>query len=274
MLRWSLTHLLFPLHFLAALCGSLWLVRAGYSAGVVLAVCTFATAAIVAVMERIHPKHRDWLDSHGDVRADVFHALVSMIGLPQVLEVGVKGLMLTWVVSPGWDSGIWPHEAPMVLQLALAMVTSQLGVRDAPGVSRGPLLRRLHAVHQPHTAVLAERGAVSPARGDADVSDHPRPAGAGGYEEVMLLVTCWTAVHGLYQHRNIDVRLGPLNYLLPAGHRWPPVCRGQRQRRRQHPALGQLAAIHAGDRDASSTSFVGGADPKDTWVTARGFALP
>jgi sterol desaturase/sphingolipid hydroxylase (fatty acid hydroxylase superfamily) len=200
-------------------------VRAGYSAGVVLAVCTFATAAIVAVMERIHPKHRDWLDSHGDVRADVFHALVSMIGLPQVLEVGVKGLMLTWAVSLGWDSGIWPHEAPMVLQLALAMVTSQLGEYVMHRACHEvPLLWRLHAVHHSPTRLYWLNAARF----------HPLEVmltfpitlvtllALGAGEEVMLLVTCWTAVHGLYQHCNIDVRLGPLNWIFSMAelHRW------------------------------------------------------
>ena len=44
----------------------------------------------------------------------------------------------------------------------------------------------------------------------------------GADESVMLILTVWTAVHGLFQHANIDVRLGPLNWIFSMAelHRW------------------------------------------------------
>ena len=44
--------------------------------------------------------------------------------------------------------------------------------------------------------------------------------GAGG--DLMVMFSTWIAVHGLYQHCNVDLKLGPLNYIFSMAelHRW------------------------------------------------------
>ncbi len=44
----------------------------------------------------------------------------------------------------------------------------------------------------------------------------------GAGEGILLIVSVWIAVHGLFQHANIHVRLGPLNWIFSMAelHRW------------------------------------------------------
>jgi sterol desaturase/sphingolipid hydroxylase (fatty acid hydroxylase superfamily) len=44
----------------------------------------------------------------------------------------------------------------------------------------------------------------------------------GANETVLLLTLTWIAVHGLFQHSNIRLKLGPLNYIFSMAelHRW------------------------------------------------------
>ena len=52
---------------------------------------------------------------------------------------------------------------------------------------------------------------------------HVVPLTLMGVEESVLVgFTVWSLVHGFFQHANVDVRLGPLNYIFSMSelHRW------------------------------------------------------
>jgi len=44
----------------------------------------------------------------------------------------------------------------------------------------------------------------------------------GAPPEILALFSLWTAVHGMFQHANLDIRLGPLNWIFSMAelHRW------------------------------------------------------
>jgi sterol desaturase/sphingolipid hydroxylase (fatty acid hydroxylase superfamily) len=44
----------------------------------------------------------------------------------------------------------------------------------------------------------------------------------GAGPDVLLLFTVWVSVHGMFQHCNVRLRLGPLNYIFSTAelHRW------------------------------------------------------
>ncbi len=87
-----------------------------------------------------------------------------------------------------------------------------------------PLLWRLHATHHSPGRLywlnasrfhpLDTAGSVALSLGSVSL--------LGANPDVLLLMAIWIAVHGLFQHCNIKLRLGPLNYIFSMAelHRW------------------------------------------------------
>jgi len=193
----------------------------------ILAVITVLTVVLIALAERIHPAHEIWRESHDDLRTDASHALVSMILLPKGMELAFQSLVLTFAsyLSEAMGGSFWPGTWPIFGQLILALIITQFGEywwhRLAHEV---PFFWRFHSVHHSAERLYWLNAARF----------HPIDAGAsylitlvtlgllGLDPEVLLLVTTWIAVHGLFQHSNIKLKLGPLNYIFSMAelHRW------------------------------------------------------
>ncbi len=227
MLQKAISYTLFPTVFAAAMGFVAWGLSEGYEGKTLLALVTGITILIVAVFERVHPEFPHWNQSHNDVQTDVFHAGVSMVLLPPLIEVGLLLVLMdvaTWA-SGAWGASLWPHQWPLALQLLLAMVVSQFGEYWAHrAMHEVPFLWRFHATHHsPKRLYWLNAGRFHPV--DATflqvVALTPLMLlGAG--EELFVLYTTWVAVHGLFQHCNIHLRLGPLNYVFSMAelHRW------------------------------------------------------
>jgi ornithine lipid hydroxylase len=225
--RAGLTYFLFPTAFCGALYGAHWGAEQGFEHGLVLAVITVLTVLLIGLVERIHPAHETWRKPHGDVGTDAMHALISQIILPKAMEIGLQGLVLTFAIllSESMGGAFWPSSWPVAVQLFLALMITQFGEywwhRLAHQV---PLFWRFHAVHHSSERLYWLNAArFHPV--DTGVSYFISLASLGvlGLEpEILLLVTTWIAVHGLFQHCNIHLRLGPLNYIFSMAelHRW------------------------------------------------------
>ena len=222
--RALITYGLFPVTFVAGMGAAISSLHAGWSPGVTLAGITFATILIVALFERVHPAYPDWNRSRGDVGTDLKHGL-SQVLLPPMLEAGLRAGLLTAALAVGVEGGLWPHDWPLLAQLPLALIVSQFFEYWAHRLMHtNPLLWRLHATH--HSAerlYWLNAGRFHP----LDITFLFTAAIAplvllGAGPEVTLLYTCWATVHGLFQHCNVHVRLGPLNYIFSMAelHRW------------------------------------------------------
>lgn len=226
-LRAAITYGVFPVTFVAAMLLAVGAIDRGYSHPGILAAITAATALIVAGCERINPQYAEWNVSRGDVGTDVLHGLVSQIALPRVLEVALQALLLTAAaeLSHWLGSSLWPSTWPILLQLPLAMLVSQFGEYWLHRwMHERPLLWRLHATHHsPARLYWLNAGRFHPldTAGSFAVAMTPLVL-LGVSTEVMLLVTVWIVVHGLFQHCNVRLRLGPLNYIFSMAelHRW------------------------------------------------------
>lgn len=227
LLRTFFTYGLFPLVFTSALFGAAWGLSAGVNAKVLLASITGITIAIIAVVERIHPQFPRWNQSRKDVKTDLWHAGISMVALPPLIEMGLLLVLLhvATTLSEAWGGTLWPHQWPLFAQLLLAMTVSQFGEYWAHrSMHEIPLLWRLHATHHSPKRLYWLNAARF----------HPLDAGflqivalgplilLGAGESLFLLYSVWVAVHGLFQHCNIHVRLGPLNHFFSMAelHRW------------------------------------------------------
>jgi sterol desaturase/sphingolipid hydroxylase (fatty acid hydroxylase superfamily) len=134
------------------------------------------------------------------------------------------------VALGGWLSreigiGLWPVSWPLLAQVALALVLGELPgywVHRFEHEWQG--LWRIHATH--HSAprlYWLNAGRFHPI--DTLLTFIPSYGllvvlGCG--VEVLALFTLITAVHGIFQHANLQLRLGPLNHFFSMAelHRW------------------------------------------------------
>lgn len=225
MLRQVLSVAVFPLVFGASLGVTWWGLRQGYSPVPMVFGVTTLAALVVTVMERVLPYQAAWSASHGDVPTDLFYAVFSILAAPRLFEPVVLSSLL-WVASSSpVIIDIWPTEWPWLIQLAGAMAIAELGSYWWHRLMHewGPLFR-LHATH--HSAprlywLNATR--FHPLDNVTMYALHVLPLVILGVDESILVgLTVWSLVHGFFQHANIDVRLGPLNYVFSMSelHRW------------------------------------------------------
>jgi sterol desaturase/sphingolipid hydroxylase (fatty acid hydroxylase superfamily) len=181
----------------------------------------FAVGAVM-FFEFIIPYDRAWQPQWADVKND----LAFMIAVQLVLPLLV-GLFLTLTLLEHFEpmAQVWPSTLPLALQLVLMLLLAEL--------LRYPLhfaahntktLWRLHAVHHsPKKLYWLNVGRFHPLEKTLQYALDTLPfilVGVGA--EVVSLYFIFYAVNGFYQHSNVDVRYGPLNYLVsgPELHRW------------------------------------------------------
>lgn len=226
-MAWLLSHTLFPVTFAAALFAALWGIANGVHRDLILGGITLVTVVVVAIFERVLPEHRQWNLSQDDVSTDLMHGAVSMVAIPQALELGLRLLLLQVAVwlSDLWGQSLWPHHWPVILQLVPALLISQLGEYWAHrSLHEIPLLWRLHAIHHsPGRLYWLNAARFHPLDSALLFTVALAPLLAlGAGPEVLLLFTVWVSVHGMFQHCNIRLHLGPLNYVFSMAelHRW------------------------------------------------------
>ena len=227
LVRQCITYGIFPLTFVSAMVAGMLAMEQGYHGGAVLATITVATVIIILIAERIHPHFTSWNRSRNDITTDSIHALVSMIAIPQLLEIGLTIVMLAVALALSESVGfaVWPNEWPVLVQLPLALIVSQFGEYWVHrGMHEKPLLWRVHATHHsperlywlnaarfhPFDTIISYTVAITPL------------LILGVPKDVMVLQTLWISVHGLFQHCNVHLKLGPLNYIFSMAelHRW------------------------------------------------------
>jgi len=182
---------------------------------------------VVALLERVLPWHRDWLHAKGDLVADALYlptqTLVTQLVRPLAVALTVAlGGALAQVV-PG---GVWPSGWPIALQVVLASVVKEFFDYWAHrAMHEVGWLWRLHATH--HSAprlywlngARAHPGEIAFRFGLVGIV----PLALLGVDERVLALTSVAALAAdTFQHANIALRLGPLDWIYSIGdaHRW------------------------------------------------------
>jgi sterol desaturase/sphingolipid hydroxylase (fatty acid hydroxylase superfamily) len=186
----------------------------------------FAGIAFVALAERLYPYHRSWKHSYGDIRVDATHTigigLTTSLVSPFLLALGIA---FAGYLSRALGVSLWPGDWPLALQVLFALLIGEL-----PGywVHRWQHawdgLWRFHSVH--HSAprlYWLNAGRFHP----VDVLSTYVPSylllvALGCTETVMAYFGLITAVHGIFQHSNLQLKCGPLNWFFSMAelHRW------------------------------------------------------
>jgi sterol desaturase/sphingolipid hydroxylase (fatty acid hydroxylase superfamily) len=207
----------------------LWAVRAmerGMPPDTATALAIVVSAVLILALERLFPMHEAWLHSRGDLRTDLTH----------VLSVGVTtgtlraGLTLALVPAAPWlvdrfGMDLWPMWEAWWIQLPLALVVAELpkywlhrGMHEWDG------LWRFHATHHSVPRLYWLNAArFHPVDIGLDTVVGLAPLILLGCPaEIVALFLLVSAVHGYFQHANLPLRLGPLNYFFSMAqlHRW------------------------------------------------------
>lgn len=227
MVKMIITYCLFPAVFFATQCVGFWAINTEQNYDLVFVGVLLGTVVLVALGERINPFYDDWNQSQNDVSTDFTHAVISMGILPKVLEAGLGlGLVAAALrLSEYVGRDLWPSDWPLVLQLVLALVVSQFAEYWVHrGMHEVPWLWRLHATHHSPKRLYWLNAArfhpLDTAMGYIAATAPLLVLGAG--PQILFLYSLWVFVHGMFQHCNIDLKLGPLNYVFSMAelHRW------------------------------------------------------
>jgi sterol desaturase/sphingolipid hydroxylase (fatty acid hydroxylase superfamily) len=219
-------NLAFPVVTGAALVLAIGLMNRGIDPIVAFVSAQIPAFLAVIGLERLAPYHSDWNRNHQDISVDVRHLItVTLTGAfaePVLRWIAV--MLATWLLGD-FALGVWPSGWPLVLQLALALVIGELGQYWAHRLGHEvDWLWRFHALH--HSAPrlywlnAARFHPVDILIGNAAYLIPLVALGAG--RDVLALWILFAAIHGVFQHCNVPVRIGPLNWIFSMAelHRW------------------------------------------------------
>ena len=216
----------YPAILLGSVWGNLCLMEAG--AGFLLSTYLPVTLGSLLIMwlELQLPYRASWKPSGKDVVEDsAFLALVHVLW-PKLLAMGVAFLLFDIWNGQDWPtSAWWPREWPVPMQAVMMalMVDSTRYWLHRLSHEWGPLWH-FHAVHHsPHRLYTLNVGRFHPVdKGLQFLLDSLPFILMGVSPTVLSLYFVFYAVNGFFQHSNVDVKLGWLNYLMsgPELHRW------------------------------------------------------
>ncbi|MEM6926720.1 MAG: sterol desaturase family protein [Myxococcota bacterium] len=225
--RTLVAHSAYPVLLAATVLTARWLDQVGWSPLVSVGLLTVVVGGVIALLEVVLPARREWGLTPRALAIDLLHSVVTSGGAAQVAKALVLsvGTMVSIVLVDWTGSGVWPDEWPFLVQLALAVVWSDLGAyvghRTLHAWSVG---WRVHAVH--HSSERLHLMATS--------RSHPfNGAFTFGLEtamivmvgvpaEVLVVVMAIKSINGMLQHANVDLRPGLLSYVLATNlvHAW------------------------------------------------------
>jgi sterol desaturase/sphingolipid hydroxylase (fatty acid hydroxylase superfamily) len=198
------------------------------SADLPLAVATYAPVAIVAlavvVLEARFPERRDWRPRRSDVAADAaFMAFVQVL-LPQALAALAVLALAAWTHGNA-PSAWWPHDWPLGAQVvAMVLAVDFLRYWLHRACHAYAPLWRLHEVHHsPEVLYALNVGRFHPFEKALHFACDSAPFLALGVApEVLAGYFLLYAVNGFFQHSNLRLRYGWLNYVVGSAqtHRW------------------------------------------------------
>ncbi len=226
-IRRAASWLVFPVVMTAGLLLVHYLMNTGTEAGIAVLVVSIPFAFLIGGIERLLPYRTQWLQSQKDVGTDLLHMFLVQIAIPKIAQPLWAAALVTVVaaLAERFGSGLWPHAWPLPAQLFLMLVIAEFGRywvhRAAHEI---PALWRLHAVHHsPKRLYWLNAARFHPIEKVIFLVPEVIPfVLLGTNAETLALYQVFNSIHGLFQHANIDVKLGPLNYLFSMAelHRW------------------------------------------------------
>ena len=218
---------IFPLGLGSSLAAAMLMMERGLAPDQAMYGPLLLSYAVVLTLERFVPLHESWKHSRGDVHVDVGHAIVSggiTIGLLRPLMLALAVMVSTRISA--WNSApLWPGHWPLLAQLVLALIVGEFFLYWAHRLGHSvPWLWRFHAVHHSAPRLYGLNAArFHPV--DLAISFYAPWVALvilGADARVLALFGLVAAVHGIFQHTNLPIRCGVLNWFFSMAelHRW------------------------------------------------------
>jgi len=183
-------------------------------------------AVVVAVLEYARPHRNSWLPNRDNVQNDALYMGVVQLVLPKLVALAFVFLL----INPFQNSfsvltNLWPHEWPIGLQAILMILSADfLRYWLHRFAHTNKYLWRLHAVHHsPDKLYWLNVARFHPLEKALQMVFDVLPFMILGVSEyVIALYFVFYAINGFFQHSNIELRFGWLNYIIssPQLHRW------------------------------------------------------
>jgi sterol desaturase/sphingolipid hydroxylase (fatty acid hydroxylase superfamily) len=218
---------IFPGVLLAGLLGVRTGMEAGYNPSLVFVIGSLLWVSTIAIAERYIPYRTDWNTNRGDLLTDTLHFFLSSWACTELVKVGLIALLIPAAsrLAEVAGFGLWPADWNIWAQLALAAVIIEFGGYWVHRVCHETdFFWRFHSTH--HSAerlYWLNAGRDHPLGASLTTIGQMAPVIILGVsEECMVLYLVLQSIHGLFQHANINVKLGPLNWLFSMAelHRW------------------------------------------------------
>lgn len=220
----ALPYLWYPAMLVAAVAAYGLLLRTGTTPVIAAYVPVSLTALTILALERILPANPGWRASQAEIQADAAFMAIVQVALPRSLGVFSLLAIAHWMHDHA-PSTAWPHFWPLALQvLLMVLVVDLLRYALHRACHRYPLLWRLHEVHHsPEILYALNVGRFHPIEKALHFALDTMPfLLLGVAPEVIAGYFLLYSVNGLFQHSNLRLRYGWLNYVVGSAetHRW------------------------------------------------------
>jgi ornithine lipid hydroxylase len=197
-------------------------------AGTPIALATYAPVFLAGMallaLERRFPERHSWRPRAADVKADAAYLVLVQLLLPRVLVL----VTVLWLSSWTHDrtaAGTWPHGWPLAAQIVvMVLIVDLLRYWLHRACHHFPALWRLHEVHHsPDILYVLNVGRFHPLEKMLHFGVDTVPFLLLGVDpQVIAGYFLLYSVNGFFQHGNLQLRYGWLNYVVGSAetHRW------------------------------------------------------
>lgn len=187
---------------------------------------TIFGAVAITFLELRYPQRKEWLANSNDILNDSTYMMTVQVVLPRFLSFLFAITLLNYLKNRNMTfEAWWPYNGPVFIQAILMILSADFLRYWLHRFSHEwPLLWRLHAVHHsPHKLYWVNVARFHPIEKALQFLFDALPFIILGIaEEVLALYFVFYSINGFFQHCNIKLRLGFLNYVIsgPELHRW------------------------------------------------------
>jgi sterol desaturase/sphingolipid hydroxylase (fatty acid hydroxylase superfamily) len=196
--------------------------------GAPTAIATYLPIVVVGIsilaLEPRFPERVLWRPKVGDVKADAAFLVLVQVALPRLLAVATIFLISTWTYKHEHNS-LWPHNWPLAVQIVtMVLIVDFQRYWLHRACHHYPTLWRLHEVHHsPEILYALNVGRFHPLEKALHFCLDTVPfLLLGVAPQVIAGYFLLYSVNGFFQHSNLRLRYGALNYVVGSAetHRW------------------------------------------------------
>jgi len=216
----------YPLVMIAVFAIFAWLQSQGFSLIASTYVPVLFAAAAVTMLERAFPHRSDWRPPAGEVKTDLVFMTTVQLALPPLVSFLFVYMLIGPVRALNLPvTGLWPHGWPIWIQaILMVLIVDLLRYWLHRFAHENDTLWRLHSVHHSVEQLYwLNTARFHPVEKTLQMCLDSLPfLLIGVHERVLALYYIAYAANGFFQHCNIHVRYGPLNYIVGSAetHRW------------------------------------------------------